>query len=373
MLSMEKVRSLAGILAGQGIDAFLLGPTTDLEYLSGISMFSCERFKGLFVLPDGRAFCVSPHIYLEEFRKDLPEDMPIYVWEDHDWFYPELARAFADHGLTGKTLAVNDGIRAVDAVEIMDRHAMKLVNGWHVMDGMRIVKSDEELGLLKKAGAIADAALTDLLPFIAPGMTERAVRKRLIELFEEHGAEGLSFEPIVARGPHASMAHYCRDDGVIADHDTVLIDFGCRYHGYCSDMTRTLFVGEPTEEERRLYEIVLQAQAAGEAAVRPGATAEEVDRASRKVIEDAGYGEYFNNRVGHGIGIAVHEAPFIMAGDTTVLKPGMTFSVEPGIYIPGKIGIRIENIVAVTEEGCRSMNEFPRSITLTGKPLPSAR
>ncbi len=373
MLAMEKVRKLGGILASRGIDAVLLGPTTDLEYLSGLSMFNCERFKGLFVLADGRTFCVSPHIYLEEFQKELPAETPIYVWEDQDWFYSELARAFRDHDLDGKTLAVNDGILAVDAVEIMDRHAVKLVNGWHLLDEMRIIKSSDELALLKKAGAIADAALRDLIPFIEAGMTERTVKKRLIELFEEHGAEGLSFDPIVARGPHASMAHYNREDGIIADHDTVLIDFGCRYRGYCSDMTRTLFVGEPTAEEKELYDIVLRAQKAGEAAVRPGVTAEAVDRAARQVIEEAGYGEYFNNRLGHGIGVAIHEAPFIMEGNDTVLEPGMTFSIEPGIYIPDRIGIRIENIVAVTEEGCRALNEFPRDITVTGKALKAVR
>jgi Xaa-Pro aminopeptidase len=364
---MDRVRELAAILGEQGIDALLLGPTTDLEYLSGLSMFNCERFKGLFILPDGKCFCLSPHIYLEEFQKALPEEIPIYVWEDHDWFFPELARAFKDHGLDGKILAVNDGIRAVDAVEIMERHDVKLVNGWHLLDDMRIIKTDPELALLKKAGEIADAALTRLTAFIEPGMTEGTVKKRLLELFDEEGAQGLSFDPIVARGANASMAHYNRSDGVIGEHDTVLIDFGCRYGHYCSDTTRTLFVGEPTEEEKKLYEIVLRSQMAGEAAVKPGVTAEEVDRASRKVIEDAGYGEYFNNRVGHGIGVAVHEAPFIMEGNKTPLKPGMTFSVEPGIYIPGKIGIRIENIVAVTEKGCRSMSEFPREITRTGK------
>jgi Xaa-Pro aminopeptidase len=373
MLDTEKVQRLSKILLAEGIDGFLVGPTSDLEYLCGLNMSNCERFKGLFILSDGRSFCISPHIYLEEFQKELPEDTPIYVWEDQDWFYPELDRAFKDHGLKGKVLAVNDGIRAVDAIEIMNRHGVKLVNGWHLLDDMRIIKSADELALLKKAGEIADAALTDLVPFIEPGMTEKIVKKRLLELLEEHGAQGLSFDPIVARGSHASMAHYNRDDGVIEEHDVVLIDFGCRYCGYCSDMTRTLFVGEPNKEEKELYEIVLRSQKAGEAAVRPGIPAEEVDRAARKIIEDAGYGEYFNNRVGHGIGMAVHEAPFIMEGNKTLLKPGMTFSIEPGIYIPGKIGIRIENIVAVTEDGCRPMNEFPRDITLAGPSIRSGK
>jgi Xaa-Pro aminopeptidase len=366
MLDADKVRKVARILSTKEIDAFLLGPSTDLEYVSGLKMAECERFKGMFILANGDVFCVVPHIYLEEFEKELPESTPVYVWEDQDWFYPELAKAFRDYGLEGKQLAVNDGVRAVDAVEIQERHDMQLVNGWHLLDDMRIKKNSEEVELLRHAGEIADATLEDLLSFIRPGMTEKQIRKQLLELFEEHGAQGLSFDPIVARGPNASMAHYNRTDGVLQERDSLLIDFGCRYRGYCSDMTRTFFLGEPSEEERRLYEIVRRSQEAGEEAVRPGVPAEEVDRAARKVIEDAGYGEYFNNRVGHGIGMAVHEAPFIMEGNKRLLEPGMSFSIEPGIYIPGRIGIRIENIVVVTDGGCRPMNVFPRELTVIG-------
>ena len=364
MLQQNRVDRLAWKLRQENIDAALIGPTSDLEYLSGLNMFSCERFKGLFVLADGRSFCISPHIYLVEFRKEFPESTPIYVWEDQDWFFPELAKAFSDHGLNGKRLAVNDGIRAVDAVEIMERQDVTLINGWHLMDDMRIIKAPEEIAKLKEAGRITDAALEDLRTFIKPGMTEKVVKKRLVELFEEHGAQGLSFEPIVARGENGAMPHYNREDGVIMEHDTVLIDFGCRFEGYCSDMTRTvvLFVGDPTDEGKKLYDIVLEAQKAGEAMVKPGVAAEEVDRAARGIIEKAGYGEWFNNRVGHGIGVAIHEAPFIMEGNKTLLKPGMVFSVEPGIYIPGKTGIRVENCVVVTENGCESMTHFPREI-----------
>lgn len=362
MLLQERVDLIAQKLRQENIDAVLLGPTTDLEYVSGLKQAACERFKGLFILADGRSFCLSPHIYLVEFQKGLPESTPIYVWEDQNWFFSELAKAFSDHDLNGKRLAVNDGIRAVDAVEIMERHGVTLINGWHLLDDMRIIKNPEEIAKLKEAGRITDATLEDLTRFIRPGMKEKDVKKRLLELFDEHGAQGLSFDPIVARGENGAMPHYNREDGVIGEHDTVLIDFGCRFESYCSDMTRTLFVGNPTEEEQKLYDLVLRAQKAGEAMVKPGVSAEEVDRAARKVIEDAGYGQWFNNRLGHGIGIAVHEAPFIMEGNTQPLEPGMVFSVEPGIYIPGKIGIRIENCVLVTEEGCESMTHFPRTI-----------
>ncbi len=360
MLDYKKVAQVAQVLQQQGVEALLLGPTSDLEYLSGLHLQDCERFKGYFILQDGRSFCICPRISTQEFRECMPEEIPIFDWQDKDWFYGVLSEAFEKYGLKGKSLALNDGVRGVDAVEIMQREKVTLVNGWHYLDAIRSIKSAEEVAKLKKAGEIADAALEALLPFIRPGRTEREIKRKLLALLEEKGADNTSFTPIVARGENAAMAHYTREDGVVQEQDTVLIDYGCRYQGYCSDTTRTLFVGKPSEEALKLYRIVQESQEAGEKAVRPGVTSESVDMAARKVIEDAGYGEYFNNRLGHGIGMAIHEAPNIIRGSREVLQPGMAFSIEPGIYIPGKIGIRIENIVVVTEDGCIPMSTFPR-------------
>lgn len=360
MLQQNKVAQIAQMLQEKDVAALLLGPTSDLEYLSGLHLQDCERFKGYFVLQDGRSFCICPRISTQEFQECMPKEIPVLDWQDKDWFYSTLSGAFEKYGLKGKTLAVNDGVRAVDAVEIQQREGVTLLNGWHYLDAMRSVKSPEEVAKLKKAGEIADAALEALLPFIRPGRTERDIKRKLLALLEEKGADNTSFTPIVARGENGAMAHYTREDGIVQEQDTVLIDYGCRYQGYCSDTTRTLFVGKPSEEALKLYEIVRHSQETGEKAVRPGVTAESVDIASRKIIEDAGYGEYFNNRVGHGIGMAIHEAPNIMRGNTELLKPGMAFSIEPGIYIPGKIGIRVENIVVVTEDGFTPMSLFPR-------------
>ena len=364
MLDKNKVQEISSDLQSKGIDAFLLGPGDDLEYLSGLKTGECERFKGLFVLSDGRCFFVTPYLYIEEFEAAFGKETPAYVWEDKDWFYPTLSEAMDDFGLNGKKLAVNFGVRAVDAIEIADRHGVKLLNGWHFLDKMRIIKSPSEVEKLEKATQISDAAFRELLGFIKPGMTEGEIKKKLLELFEKHGADGPAFDVIVARKENASKPHYNGAKGVIRDRDLVLIDFGCRYESYCSDTTRTVFVGEPTEEEKELYDVVLRAQEAGEAAVGPGVPAEEVDRAARKVIEEAGYGKYFNTRLGHGIGVAIHEAPYIMEGNKMPLEPGMTFSIEPGIYIPGKIGIRIENVVVVTKDGCRPLSKLPKGIVV---------
>lgn len=350
-------------VAKSNCDALLIGPSADLEYLFGFSVHKCERFNGVFLLATGQIFAVVSKLYLEEFQGALPPEVKIYEWPDEDWFFGALEKAFKEHHL-GKNsrIAVNDGVAAMDAVEVANRHGVKLVNGWRMLENLRIIKSPEEIEKLKKAGEIADKSLEALLPFIRPGRTEKEIKRKLLELLDDFGASDLSFQPIVARGEHASMPHYTGGDGVIRKRDSLLIDMGCRFEGYCSDMTRTLFIGEPDAETRKLYEIVLESQKEGEKCAKPGVTAEAVDEAAREVIAKAGYGDYFNNRVGHGIGIAVHEAPYIMRGNKILLRKGMTFSIEPGIYIPGKIGIRIENCVFVTDDGCQSFTNFPREL-----------
>ncbi len=362
MLQKTRVEALARKLTQDGLRALILGPSSDLEYLAGLELFDDERFKAVGVTAEGKVFAIVPKLYEEEFIHTLGNDVPRYLWADQNWFYGAFAAAAKDFGLEGAPLAMNSGVRAVDAIEIAERHRAKLVNGWHCLDDLRICKSPEELALMRKAGRLADEVINELTKFIKPGMKERDVRREISRLFEEKGADGEAFSSIVATGPNASMPHYSAEGSTIERGHFVVIDFGCRCGGYCSDTTRTLFVGEPTAEDRKIYELVRTAQAAGEAAVRPGAIPQDVDRAARRVIEDAGYGAFFNNRLGHGIGIAVHEAPNIMEGNTTPLRPGMTFSIEPGIYIPGKLGVRIENILAVTDTGFESMNNFPREL-----------
>jgi len=361
----NKLASAAWEVKKADCDALLMGPSADLEYLFGLSVHKCERFNGVFLLTTGEVFAVVSKLYLEEFQRALPPGTKIYEWSDEEWFFKALEMAFQHYGFGENTrIAVNDGVAAMDAVEIANRHGVRLVNGWQILEPLRLIKSQEEIAKLKKAGEIADRALEALLPFIRPGKKEKEIRRKLLELMDDFGATDVSFQPIVARGEHASMPHYTGAEGVIRERDTLLIDFGCRFEGYCSDMTRTLFIGEPDAEVRKMYEIVRKAQEEGEKHVRPGVTAESVDEVAREVIVKAGYGMYFNNRVGHGIGIAVHEAPYIMRGNKTLLRKGMTFSVEPGIYIPGKVGIRIENCLFVTDDGCQSFTKFPKELVI---------
>jgi Xaa-Pro aminopeptidase len=220
---------------------------------------------------------------------------------------------------------------------------------------MRAVKGQDELERLEAAGAAADATYREILDVGFEGRKETDVAADLADLLRHFGHEQVDFT-VVGSGPNGANPHHEAGDRVIEHGDAVVLDFGGLMFGYGSDTTRTVCVGEPTQEIRDVHEVVRQAQEAGVAAVRPGATCQDVDRAARAVITDAGYGEAFIHRTGHGIGVTTHEPPYMVEGETQPLVPGMCFSVEPGIYLAGRFGVRIEDIVTVTETGGRRLN-----------------
>ncbi|MDR1915253.1 MAG: Xaa-Pro peptidase family protein [Synergistaceae bacterium] len=365
MLHVERIERLAEILSETGLDALYLGPSTDVEYLAELRLFHDERVKGLMVSSDGRCFAMTPLLYKEEMGAALGDRVTLKVWADSDGFRGSFRSGCEELGLIGKKIAVNDGVRAVDLIDMKNTVDAEFVNGTDTLSPLRKVKDETELGYLRRAGAIADEVMEYLAKFIRAGMSEREVQEKIVSLYNNaHGVE-LSFHPIVASGPGGSMPHYSRNDRILTGGDFVVVDMGCRYNGYCSDTTRTFFIGEPSAEQRRVYEIVLEAQRAGETAVRSGATGQDVDRTARKIIEDAGYGDCFLNRLGHGVGIAIHEEPYIVEGNDTPLQPGNVFSVEPGIYIAGKYGVRIENLVAVRPDGtAEALNNFTREMIM---------
>jgi len=364
-LLKDTLQPLSQRLQREGLDALLLGPSSDLEYLAGLRLFADERFKGIVLLSDGRLFSIVPRLYREQMEAVLGPECPQALWDDAEGFLEKVTALWKDFGLEGKTVAVNDGVRAVDLLDLEAAvPGTRFVNGHRIVEAMRLIKSPEEMDVLRHAARIADEAFSALLPFIRPGVREGEVARKLEDLLVEKGADGLSFPTIVASGPNGSNPHYMGKSRVLCEGDPVVIDFGCTFQGYCSDTTRTVFVGKASDEDRALYRVVLEANLAGEAAAREGATAQDVDRATRSVIEKAGYGKYFINRTGHGIGVAVHEAPYIMEGNLQVLEKGMAFSVEPGIYIPGRLGIRIEDIVLVTDRGPEPLSHFTKEITI---------
>lgn len=364
MFSHTKIKELSMKLGKAGMGAIIVGPSPDLEYLTGLHFHPDERFKALFVLADGSFFHIVPELYYEEAREKLGSEAEIYRWSDSDGFLSAVKLAESKHGISDITVGVNDGLRAVDLLDMEECLNVSFVNGSGVLERMRLIKSEEERNFLRKAAEIADKVMGEAIKYIRPGLIERDISRRIEELFMELGGCGLSFDSIVASGPNTSKPHYNKADRRIEEKDIIIMDFGCRYNGFCSDISRTVFVGEPTEEQRRIFDIVVRANTKAEELVKPGVTAEQADLAARSVIREAGYGDCFLNRTGHGIGMAVHEGPYIKEGNNQVLEPGMTFSIEPGIYISGRFGMRVEDIVLVTDVGREVLNKYTKDIII---------
>jgi len=225
-------------------------------------------------------------------------------------------------------------------------------------------KDAEEIELMRKCSRMNDEAIQMTMKDVREGMTELELQDAYMKNAKAVGGDGSSFHPITCFGPNCAEPHHDNDDTRLKQGDSVILDVGLMYRRYCSDMTRTVFFGCADDEQRKVYDIVRRANEAGRAAVRPGVPMCEFDRAARKVIEDAGYGKYFIHRTGHGIGLEVHEHPDNSATSRIIAKPGMCFSVEPGVYLPGKFGVRIEDLVVVTEDGVETLNAMDHDLRI---------
>lgn len=238
----------------------------------------------------------------------------------------------------------------------------ELIPAQELLDGLRASKDEEEIAAMLQAQKITDAAFGEILNYIRPGLTEQEVAARLVYELLRRGARKVSFDPIVAAGANGSMPHAVPGETVIQKGMFVTMDFGCVYDGYCSDMTRTVAVGQPTQEMEQVYSVVLAAQKAGIAAARAGMPGRELDAAARKVIEEAGYGDYFTHSFGHSLGLEIHESPNASPSETRPLPAGTVISAEPGIYLPGRFGVRIEDVLVLEEGGCRDITQSPKNL-----------
>lgn len=363
MINKKYLNKLVNSMIEKKIDAFIIAPSAELKFLIGFAPTVCERFQAFIILSDGNYFHISPQLYLEEARKSLGDNTEIFEWADGECFLKPVKDAFDKYCLVGKTIAINSTIRAIDLIEISQVCDCKFENGHQILEKLRVNKTLEEIDYLKKAALITDKVMEEIIAFIRPGKSENDIRERIKELFLMKGADSFSFA-IVASGPNSSKPHYNETARVIKEKDVIIMDIGCIVNGYCSDLSRTVFVGSITPEEEKIYNIVLEANIQAENYTIEGVTAESIDQKAREVIRDAGYGKYFINRTGHGIGICGHEAPYITPGNKQVIEKGMAFSIEPGIYLPDKFGVRIEDIVVITKNGTEVLSKFPKKIII---------
>ena len=279
-------------------------------------------------------------------------------WTDGSDPYEATANLLADTG----RYAVSDSAWAMHLLGLQGQLPQSsYVSMTSDLPMLRAIKDDAEIERLAAAAAAADQAYEEIVKVRFAGRSETEVGGDLADLLRQFGHSQVDFT-VVGSGPNGANPHHEIGDRVIEDGDMVVLDFGGLKHGYGSDTTRTVHVGEPTQEEREVHEIVRLAQQAGFEAVKPGIECQEVDRVPRAVITEAGYGEYFIHRTGHGIGITTHEPPYMVEGETHLVQPGMCFSIEPGIYLPNRFGVRIEDIVTVTGEGGRRLNQTPHEM-----------
>lgn len=240
------------------------------------------------------------------------------------------------------------------------------INGSFIIDKMRGIKDLEERDLLREASRLNDTGMKNLIEVLSNKLSEKKAAGLLSEIYEKFGADGHSFDPIIAYGPNTANPHHTPDNSMLNVGDSIIIDIGCIKNSYCADMTRTVFYKTVSDKSKEIYNIVLEANKRAIAAVKPGVRFCDVDAAARDYIEACGYGKYFTHRTGHSIGIEVHDVGDVSAINTDRLEPGMCFSIEPGIYLNGEVGVRIEDLVLVTEDGCEVLNEYDKALKVIG-------
>ncbi len=352
---------LQQILQDRGIDLLILAPGPDMAYLLNFWGHQSERPVLLCIAAESDPFIVIA-AFEARALPSLDRDIEVATYGETEDPY-ELTKRMIDKEFKARRVAVGDHMRARFLLGLQQQlTSSEFTHASQFIRDLRMVKDEDELTTLRDAGKRADSVLDSLLQGSLQSRTEADIGRTLQRLLENVGLR----EPgsIVASGPNGASPHHRSSDRVIQSGEFVTLDFGGTLNGYWADMTRTLAVGEPTEEMRTVYEVVKAAQQAGVDAVRPGRTCESIDSVVRSIISEAGFGDAFIHRTGHGIGLEEHEEPYIVSGNQLDLVAGMTFSIEPGCYLPGKFGIRIEDIVAVTSEGAERFNHFPRELRI---------
>lgn len=355
--SQMKLAKIREKMAGEGVDAFLVTTYLNWRYLSGFT-----GDAGQVLITENSSYLFTDSRYTEIAAEEAPDFNVVETGVDID----PLKDALKKEGV--RSLAFEkDQVTYANFERMQERFEgirLEGVSRW--IEDLRMVKSPEEIALIAKAQEIADEAFSLASRAIRVGATENELALELEFTMRRLGADGLAFPIIAVSGARSSLPHGQPTDNKVAPGDFLTFDFGARYKGYCSDETRTFVIDPLDKKHEEIYKVVLEAQLAGLEAAKPGVPGKDVDAAARKVIEDAGYGQYFGHGTGHGVGLAVHEGPSAGKKGETLLEPGMVITVEPGIYIPGFGGCRIEDLIVITESGKEILSGSPKELTVIG-------
>jgi len=368
-VNSSRLTKLSASLRASGLDALALTPGPSLAYLTGLHFHLMERPVVAFFTADAAPAIVLPELEMQKLQ-NLPFELTAFPYGEAPTEWDNVFQAAGRSlGLAGKSI----GIEPLH-MRILEYRKVKLIAGAMecpevagLVGRLRVCKEADEVAAMRKAVRVAQAALQALIPSIQVGMTEQELAAELVVQLLRHGSQSeLPFPPIVSSGPNGANPHAVPSGRKLRPGDLLVVDWGAAVDGYISDLTRTFAVGSVDQECRKIHQIVQEANAAGRAAAQPGVPCANVDIAARSVIEKAGYAQFFTHRTGHGIGMEAHEDPYMRGDNLEIMQPGMAFTVEPGIYLPGRNGVRIEDNLVITESGAECLSDLPRGLQTVG-------
>lgn len=355
---VDRLTRIRGGMLDRGLDAVLITDEKNQRYATGFAFTD-----GAVLVTLDRAFLFTDSRYIEAAERAVSHDITLRQFGAGSRLSELVRQAVGECG--AKAIGAEEGtLPHGEFLRWEELLGTRFLPCQSLFSGLRAAKDEAELRCMRRAQSIAEAALEYVLAIIRPGITERDIAAEITYRLLKHGGEGVSFDPIAVTGTNSSMPHGVPSDAVVQAGDFVTMDFGCVKDGYCSDMTRTVAVGHATDEMKNVYDIVLRAQLAGIGAAAAGVTGREIDSAARKVISDAGYGEYFGHSFGHSLGLDIHEAPNASPSDDTPMPVGAVISAEPGIYLPGKFGVRIEDVLILRDGGCEDITKAEKSLLI---------
>lgn len=349
----DRIKKAVQGISELGAEAVLISKPVNVVYLSDFKSSNCY-----ILLTEKESFLITDFRYIEAAELNKAGLTPVIIGRDYTVF------DFVN-SLGIKSLAVEEEEITYSFYKTLSsKYSGEILSAGSMVEKLRIIKDSYEMDCIRRAEAVGDEAFTFLTGFVKEGMSEKEIAFELEYFMRRKGAQGLSFDSIVVSGSRSSMPHGMPSDKKIEKGDFITFDFGCIVDGYCSDMTRNLIIGEPTAEQKKVYNVVKEAQQTALEAVAAEKKASDIDTIARDIIKYYGYGEYFGHGLGHGVGLEIHEAPTLNPGGAELLKPGMAITIEPGIYLPGSFGVRIEDLVLVTETGCEVLSSSNKDLII---------
>lgn len=358
-MTKSRLNQVRRTLAKRKIDVFLSTNPANIQYLTDFQSLSASSRDAFVLINQKEVWLLTDSRYVEVVQQ-LPLVKPLLLDSRHSLnkFIKKTAKSFS-----WKTLAYEKtDLRVSELEHLSKKLPLELVGTQNLIEKLRGVKNEEEILVITKAARITDQIWQKILSEIKPGLREQELEAKIRVFSAQLGASGQSFPPIVAAGQHSSIPHHLTSGYRLGQEDVVLLDFGARWSGYCSDMTRTVFLNEPTQKQKEVYNLVLKAQEAAIKGIRPGMTGAQADKLAREIINKAGFAKNFSHSSGHSVGIEVHDGFRLTPKSKVVLKPGMIFTIEPGIYLPGEFGIRIEDLVVMENDGVRVLSQSPKKL-----------